>query len=113
MADFNPDREGHVKHKWLVQTVRPGQENETVKTSQGELKLSPKGRCLITDPALAAEVRQEYARDLAVSRLRVGDGGRTHYYFFGQWPEMPWKKKQVEEETDNGDLRELDTSRQG
>ncbi len=100
MPDFNPDREGHVKHKWLVQKANTfGPLNAPVMTSKGPLKTSKKGRFFVTDPTLAAEIRAQYPADYAVTRVRTpAPADRGHNYFFGQMPELPWKKEQPEDQ---------------
>jgi hypothetical protein len=102
MPDFNPDREGHVKHKFIVQNgdivARDG-----VQTSKGFLEFNKQERCIINDEALAREVQQQYPT-VAVSRVRYpGAADKGHRYFFGSWPEMPWKRKEGDHEGNRQD----------
>lgn len=99
MPDFNSDRElGQGKIKYVVQNAHKPVV-KSIMTGKGELKLDDKGRCLISDPALAAEIRKDHPKDLAVSRIFTSHpADRGHKYIFGQMPEMPWKKKAREEE---------------
>ena len=103
MPDWNPDREGHATHKWLVQKANLfGNLNDDVLTSKGALKTSQKGRFFVNDPALAAEIRSEYPKDYTVTRVRYPDpADKGHKYFHGLWPEMPWKKREEEETQDD------------
>lgn len=93
MPDFNSDRElGQGKIKYVVQNAHKPVV-KSIMTGKGELKLDDKGRCLISDPALAAEIRKDHPKDLAVSRIFTSHpADRGHKYIFGQMPEMPWKK---------------------
>jgi hypothetical protein len=46
---------------------------------------------------LAREIQKDHRRDLAVSRIFSNDpADRGHVYFFGQMPEMPWKRENSE-----------------
>lgn len=102
MPDWNPDREGHIKHKWVVQKAWPDPNSDLgagVQTSRGELKPDAQGRMIVNDPALAHEIRTEHPRDMTVTRMRFeSPADRGHRYHFGCWPEMPWKKKEREQQ---------------
>lgn len=91
--DFNSDRElGQGKIKYVVQNAHKPVV-KSIMTGKGELKLDDKGRCLISDPALAAEIRKDHPKDLAVSRIFTSHpADRGHRYIFGQMPSMPWHK---------------------
>lgn len=94
MPDFNPDREGHHKHKFIVQKALPNDLEAPVKTSKGDLKPNDQGRMIIQDEALAREVQQHNPRELVVSRMNSDHpSDRGHNYFFTV-PELPWKKRQ-------------------
>ena len=95
MPDFNPDRErGQGTIKYAVRNAHKGLPIKTLQTGKGELKLDKLGRCIIKDAALAAEIRKQYPHDLAVSRVFTqAPADRGHHYFWGSWPEMPWKRK--------------------
>jgi hypothetical protein len=93
MPDFNNDRElGQGKIVYAVRNAHKGLPIKKVHTGKGDLELDSRGRCIVKDHALAAEIRKEYPHDLAVSRLFVNDAAdRGHRFHFGQMPEMPWK----------------------
>lgn len=102
MPDWNPDREGHVDHEYIVQDATrdriPG-----VQTQAGFLKFNKQGRMKVKDPALAAEIRSSEIgkRKVTVTRVRhPKPSDQGHRYFFGGWPEMPWKKKQEVQESE-------------
>jgi hypothetical protein len=100
MPDYNPDREGHVQHKFIVQKAWPSGDYagdglaDGIQTSKGVLKPDSKGRMVVRDAALAREIQSAYPADLAVTRMRaVGPADKGHRYHFGGWPEMPWKRQ--------------------
>lgn len=100
MPDYNPDKERHVDHKFIVQKAWPDGNHEGdglrdgISTSRGVLKPDSKGRMVVKDEALAREIQKEYPGDLAVTRVRAPDPADSgHRYHFGQWPEMPWKRQ--------------------
>ena len=94
MPDYNPDKEGHVGHRFIVQPSTKRPLMKSVTTSDGrELKFNHEKRFTTRDVGLARELQKEYGQELIVTRTRhphVADRGHT--YLFGQWPEMPWKK---------------------
>lgn len=105
MPDFNPDREGFVKHKWIVQNAtRSGKKG--VQTSKGFLKYNDEGRLTVNDPVLAGEIREDNKWDTVVTRVRYPDeADRGHRYHFGSIPAMPWHKydefgRRIREEQD-------------
>lgn len=101
MPDYNPDREGHSGHKWIVQNALQSTPLESVTTSKGELKFDAEGRCAVSDPALANEIRTQYPHEVAVTRVRHNHpSDRGHRYFFSM-PEMPWKRKAREQEAEH------------
>ena len=100
MPDYNPDKEAHVQHKFIVQKAWPSGDYqgdglaEGIQTSKGVLKPNSQGRMVVKDAALAREIQSAYPADLAVTRMRTPDpADKGHKYHFGGWPEMPWKKK--------------------
>ena len=93
--DYNADKESHVPRKFLVQpsSKMPGQKSVT--TDDGRKLVFDKfQRLSISDEGLARELQSEYKRDIVVSRMRIPERG--HNYFWGSWPEMPWKNKETE-----------------
>jgi hypothetical protein len=104
MPDWNPDRElGQGKIKYVIRNAHKGLPVKSVQTGKGELKLDRKGRALVSDASLAAEIRKEHPHDLAVSRVFTNDpADRGHNFFFGQLPEMPWKRQPRDTEAQEG-----------
>ena len=105
IADYNPDREGHVGKKWEVirATRRP---LESIEVDGKKMKFGKDGAFRVSDEGVAAAIREEYAKkgDVTVTRIRYpGAHDRGHYYFWGGWPEMPWKKKKEKEEKEEQD----------
>ena len=102
MPDFNSSKElGQGKKKWVVQSATK-RIADSVKTGKGDLKLDDFGRCLIKDEGLAREIQKDHRRDMTVSRIFMDDpADRGHHYFWGSWPEMPWKRE--ESEIESGD----------
>jgi len=98
VVDYNPDREGHIKHRFIVQpnSKRPLQKG--VKLDNGKfLKFNSEKRFVTYNEVLARELQKEYKQDLVVTRVRHPDAAdRGHSFFFGQMPEMPWKKNKGE-----------------
>lgn len=94
MPDFNPDKERHVDHKFVVQKAMPGDDlSEPVLTSKGPLKPDGQGRMMVKDESLAREIQQQHPRELTVTRMRTpGAADRGHRYFFGALPGLPWHK---------------------
>ena len=89
MYDYNPDREGHVKHKFYVRNATK-QKFDKLTAGGKEMKFNHEGRMMINDEKLAREIQAEYPDKLAVTRVRQpNDGHRT----FFSMPEMPWKKE--------------------
>jgi hypothetical protein len=99
MPDYNPDREGHHKHKFIVQKAFPSDDLTTgVETSKGVLKSNKQGRMVIAEESLAREIQQDNPRELVVTRMNEDDpADRGHNYFFSM-PEMPWKRQHREAE---------------
>jgi hypothetical protein len=90
--DYNPDREGHVDHKWTVikATKRPVEVNIGGKP----MRFGRDGAFRVSDPGVAAEIRKEYGDkgDVTVTRMRSPQpiSDRGHRYFFGMMPPLPW-----------------------
>jgi len=97
--DFNSDREGHRDHKYIVQKAWQGDLDKPILTSKGALKPTKKGRMFVKDEALANEIRTQYPKEYVVSRVSSPHpSDRGHKFFWGSWPQMPWKKKKKEGE---------------
>jgi len=103
MPDFNPDKEAHAEHKFVVQnaTRRP---MENVPNFP-DLKFNNQGRLRLTDEGQAREI-QQMTKDVTVTRLRhPSRSDRGHVYFFGQFPGLPWAKydelgRRIDEDAD-------------
>ncbi len=88
--DWNPDREGQVQHKWIVQNATRNRNFQGVKAGGKDMRFDREGRFLISDEVVAGEIRKEHPRDVTVTRMRYPDvADRGHRYFF-QCPKMPW-----------------------
>ena len=112
MPDYNADREGHRKYKYLVHDATR-EHLESVPTSKGDLKFNRDGRLVVNDPALANEIRTSTLGKRAVCVSRVnGDSpaDRGHKYFFGRQPGLPWLRydefgRRLPDEVSNGSLQ--------
>jgi len=104
MPDFNPDKERHRKHKFVVQKAwtdasRPNDGlSDGVATSRGVLKPDDEGRMLVNDEALAREIQQENPKELVVTRMNADDPADAGHKYFFTVPEMPWKRQYREAE---------------
>ena len=88
--DWNPDREGHVQHKWIVHNATQNRDFKGVKAGGKDMLFNHEGRFLISDEVVANEIRKEHPRDVTVTRMRYPDvADRGHTYFFS-CPKMPW-----------------------
>lgn len=98
MVDYNPDKEGHVKHRFIVQPRSMNPHQKGVELDNGKfLKYGQEKRFTTSNEVLAREIQKEYKSDVVVTRVRHPDvADRGHNYFFGQLPEMPWKNKDKE-----------------
>ena len=93
MPDFNPDREGHVQHKWIVQNATQNRKFEGVKAGGKDMLFDHEGRFLISDEVVANEIRNEHPRDVTVTRMRYPDvSDRGHKYFFSVG-KIPWHEE--------------------
>ena len=95
MPDYNPDKERHRDHKWIVHNATRNKDFKGVWAADKAMPFNHEGRFSITDGGVASEIREEYGRDVTVTRMHNPHrSDRGHVYFFGQLPEMPWKKEQ-------------------
>lgn len=115
MPDYNPDKERHHKHKFIVQKAWPDASRpndgitDSIATSKGMLKPNHEGRMIIKDEALAREIQRENPRDLVVTRMRADDpADQGHNYFFTV-PEMPWKRQNREAEAQESQEAQAET----
>jgi cell shape-determining protein MreC len=99
MPDFNPDKESHRDHEWIVHKAVRDNSFNAVKAAGKEMKFNREQRFKVGDEKVAAEIRREYPRDVTVTRVnKYHPADRGHKYFF-QVPEMPWKKERQDEKS--------------
>jgi hypothetical protein len=97
MPDWNPDRESHRDHRWIVHQSSFGKHLKGVRADQRDMPFNREGRFFVKDETVAAEIRQKYPRAVTVSRVsKYHPSDRGHTYFFS-CPELPWKVKDGEE----------------
>ena len=92
--DFNPDREAHRDHKWIVHQSHLGKHLRGVTAAERNMPNNREGRFSEKDESEAAAIRQRDPR--AVTVTRVSDyhpSDRGHRYFFSV-PAMPWHKEE-------------------
>ena len=91
--DYNPDREGHVPHKYIVINATK-QPKKFIEAGGRRMNFSKEGFLSIKDPAVANDVRQKYGGEVTVSRVRsqpLSERG-VHNYFFAMTKPMPWHR---------------------
>ena len=93
MPDFNPDREGHVKHKWIVHNATQNRNFKGVKAGGKDMLFDKEGRFLISDPVVANEIRNEHPRDVTVTRMRYPDPSDRGHKYLHVGIAMPWHKE--------------------
>jgi hypothetical protein len=92
--DYNPDKESHRDHEWMVVKATTDPTVQGVATAKGNLRFGKDGAFKVSDPGLANEIRETVGMNATVSRVsKVKAADRGHRYFFGSLPEMPWKRK--------------------
>jgi hypothetical protein len=93
MPDFNPDKEAHRDHRWIVHKSSLGKHLTGVNAAERDMPFNHEGRFSVSDEAVAAEIRMKYPRAVTVSRVsKYHPSDRGHIYHFSV-PEMPWHKK--------------------
>ena len=99
MPDYNPDREGHRDHKWIVhKAIRGNAQFNKIHAAGKDMPFNREGRFMVSDEKVASEIRQKYPRAATVTRVNTPHSAdRGHKYFF-RCPEMPWKVKDAEKE---------------
>jgi hypothetical protein len=92
MPDYNPDKERHRDHKWIVHNRKREREPEPIAAADKVMAFNDEGRFSVNDEKVAAEIRDEYSKDVTVTRVSAHHpADRGHTYFFTV-PELPWKK---------------------
>ena len=94
MPDFNPDKERwRGKRKWIVHNATRNREFTDVVAADKVMKFDREGRFSVSDEKVANEIREEYPRDVTVTRVHASHpSDRGHHYMFTV-PELPWKVK--------------------
>ena len=90
MPDYNPDRERHVGHKFIVSRAQKWTPR-TLKLGEESFDFGRAESFYLKDEMRARALQTEYDRDIAVTRVRwpsVHDRG--HRFHFGQMPALPW-----------------------
>ena len=88
-----------------------GMAEETMELDGKKYPWGRYGGAHIKDPAIARELEKKYEGRVIMSPIQSPDvHDRGHRYFFGGWPEMPWKKNK---ENDNADKLSISTSGRG
>lgn len=112
MPDYNPDREGWRKKKYVIQKAWPGYTSldkdapdihvptfdQAVPTGKGELKPDKYGRFTTSDEKLAREIQQQYPRDYVVSRIYTDARERQDHKSVFTVPELPFHKKKGQDD---------------
>ena len=94
MPDYNPDREGHRKHKWIVhKAIKGNPQFNRIRAAGKEMPFDREGRFMVGDEGVAKEIREKYPRTATVSRVSTSDpSDRDHKSFFS-CPAMPWHEE--------------------
>ena len=90
MPDWNPDKEAHRDHKWIVHNAT--RNDLTVEAANQAMPFNKEGRFSVNDESVAAEIRKEYPTEVTVSRVTAShpsDRGHTYHFVC---PAMPWHK---------------------
>ena len=90
--DYNPDRERHRDHKWIIHKANTQPDFNGVYAGDKNMPFNHEGRFSIKDEGVAQEIRQEYGRAVTVTRVNnTSAADRGHRYFFST-PALPWHK---------------------
>lgn len=97
MPDYNPDKERHRDHKWIVHKSVTGMHDFTkVKAADKVMKFNGEGRFCVDDESVANEIREKYPATTTVTRVNANHASdRGHKYFFAGIA-MPWHKNEEE-----------------
>jgi hypothetical protein len=100
MPDYNPDKEAHRDHKWIVHNATRNRDFKRVQAAERDMAFDREGRFSVADESVAAEIRERYPREVTVSRVsNYHPADRGHKYFF-TCPAMPWHKEKENEKHD-------------
>ena len=90
--DYNPDKERHRDHKWIVHKAVRAPGFKGIYAGEREMPFNHEGRFSVKDEGVAQEIRQEYGREVTVTRVHnTAAVDRGHTYFFSM-PALPWHK---------------------
>ena len=93
MPDWNPDKEAHRGHKWIVNKAFNKDGFNGVNVGAKDLSFNKEGRFTVKDEAMASAIRKKYPRTVTVSRVTDNHpSDRGHKYFFS-CPAMPWHEE--------------------
>jgi len=93
MPDFNPDREGHRDHKWIVHKAIRGTQ-KGVRVGDKDLMFNREGRFSVTDEGLASDIRKNHPQAVTVTRVTASHpSDRGHKYFFTV-SRIPWHEEE-------------------
>jgi hypothetical protein len=99
VPDFNPDKEAHRDHSWVVHKSHLGKHMQGVSAAERKMSFNKDGRFMVKDEKVAAEIREKYPREVTVSRVTSSHpSDRGHKYFFNV-PAMPWHKENENEKS--------------
>ena len=95
MPDYNPDKEGHHKHKFIVQkgSVAPNRSSVVNSPDGRKLKMNKEGRFTVNDEKLAREIQKEAGRELIVTRVRWDDPEDRGHTYVHTVPTLPLHEK--------------------
>ena len=93
MPDFNPDKESHRDHKWIVHRATRDSSFRKVRAAERDMPFDREGRFTVSDESVASEIRKKYPRTATVTRVSsYHPSDRGHKYFFS-CPAMPWHEE--------------------
>ena len=95
MPDWNPDKEAHRDHKWIVHKAIKGNASfNKIHAAGKDMPFNREGRFAVSDEKVASEIREKYGRTATVTRVSsYHPSDRGHKYFF-TCPAMPWHKEE-------------------
>ena len=94
MPDWNPNKEAHRDHKWIVHKAIKGTQ-KGVRVGEKDLMFNREGRFVTSDEGLASTIRKENPQAVTVTRVTSHHpSDRGHKYFFSV-PAMPWHKEEL------------------
>jgi len=94
MPDYNPDKERHVDHKFIVQKAYTfGEETKKgIWHDDKYYKFDKYGRFSLKNETVAREIQTRFPKECTVTRMRYPHiSDRGHKYHFSV-PELPWKR---------------------